>query len=930
MKKLISLFIATIMLAGTFASMHVSAATVFSDVEADRWSAASVRYAVNKGYMNGVGGDLFDPEGSLTRAMVATVLWRRQGSPAPAAPGGFTDVPADEWYTDAVAWAKDAGVVRGLTETTFGPDEYITREQLATMLFRFSTNAPVSVPERADLEPFADDEKVSSWAEEPVEWAVEAKLINGTDGNRLDPEGYATREQFAAVIERYDDTFILKYNNPVIRSHYTEKEYPLVGGADIYVATDGDDENPGTFDKPLATFGGAVAKVREIKAAKAEGDIVVAFKAGTYGPVEAELTPEDGGSQDQRIIYCKYGDGEVVFDNGATVAEDEFEPISKEERSMFQEKHADRIKKVDLSSRIGEIPGFDDFALFGDAKYCYPARFPNIYENGSDQFMAAGETYDADTTLSTLFIFNPILSRRIASYSERMVKEMLLYGYIVRGFRKDVFTVESYDAENSLLTVGYGSSSEFGKKLRDGWRDANGLGIRTIVENVPYELDTPGEYWVDRQTGTLYVYAPEGNYHVPLPHGEKRLRGVVKYDTDDGYPASEGYCAVYAEDTGYLTFRGIHFTNNAGEFFMGFRTSGFEFDRCRFDRCTGRNQLLFEYSLPDAPLGLRVTDSNFDLCTGRHIYVFDEAGGPERFTNRSEILVDNCSFSYSNLVYDAEGAVNLHNCSGGLVSHNLFENCYRYAVMFTGSCDVTVEYNDFESAMINSDDGGVTRGCLDVIGNCVVRYNFYNSIADGGSVGRMAHYCDNCDCGTLMYSNLIFDGGEVVYHGAGRDNVLADNVMIGREVGSSCGSLTDTVVEDGEEKTIVSGTWISDLVVSNWRTVFTYAETVPGYAEALEQRRPGALSLSLDPDDIGNKNSVLAPTNTFKGNLFVNQKAEIKLNFGGNAADYCTVEGNVAYTFDENPVFVNPTIGDYRIRDGVDFPDIHFEEIGRY
>ncbi|MBR3416464.1 MAG: S-layer homology domain-containing protein, partial [Clostridia bacterium] len=164
MKKPLSLLLVLVMFAAALAAALPSSAAAFSDVEDGRWSASSIGYAVKEGYMNGIGGGLFDPEGSLTRAMVATVMWRREGSPAPAAPSGFTDVPAGEWYTDAVAWAKETGVVKGLTETTFGPDEYITREQLATMLFRFSSSAPVSVPERADLSPFADDEKVSDWA----------------------------------------------------------------------------------------------------------------------------------------------------------------------------------------------------------------------------------------------------------------------------------------------------------------------------------------------------------------------------------------------------------------------------------------------------------------------------------------------------------------------------------------------------------------------------------------------------------------------------------------------------------------------------------------------------------------------------------------------------------------------------------------------
>ncbi|MBR6915968.1 MAG: S-layer homology domain-containing protein, partial [Clostridia bacterium] len=161
MKKAVSVLLALIMLAGTLAAaIPVSSAKAgFSDVAEDRWSYGSINYAVENGYMQGVGDGKFDPTGSLTRAMVATVLWRREGSPVPTAPSGFSDVPAGAWYADAVAWAKETGVVNGMTATTFSPNGYITREQLATMLFRFSSSAPVSVPERADLTPFSDDEK---------------------------------------------------------------------------------------------------------------------------------------------------------------------------------------------------------------------------------------------------------------------------------------------------------------------------------------------------------------------------------------------------------------------------------------------------------------------------------------------------------------------------------------------------------------------------------------------------------------------------------------------------------------------------------------------------------------------------------------------------------------------------------------------------
>ncbi|MBR6914950.1 MAG: S-layer homology domain-containing protein, partial [Clostridia bacterium] len=133
MKRILSLIFVLLMTASC-ATVIFASKTGFSDVEDTRWSASSIAYAVAKGYMNGVGDGKFDPTGSLTRGMVATVLWRREGSPAPTAPSGFVDVPAGAWYADAVAWAKETGVVNGMTETTFAPNGFITREQLATML----------------------------------------------------------------------------------------------------------------------------------------------------------------------------------------------------------------------------------------------------------------------------------------------------------------------------------------------------------------------------------------------------------------------------------------------------------------------------------------------------------------------------------------------------------------------------------------------------------------------------------------------------------------------------------------------------------------------------------------------------------------------------------------------------------------------------
>ncbi|MBQ3900613.1 MAG: S-layer homology domain-containing protein, partial [Clostridia bacterium] len=147
MKKILAFILAALTVLS--AAAVPAAAGAFTDVKETRWSYGAIVYALDKGYMDGTAPGIFSPAAPLTRAMVATVLWRRENAPAPAGDSGFSDVPAGKWYSKAVAWAKENGIVNGVTETEFKPNDNITREQLATMLFRFSDRAPVSVPERA-------------------------------------------------------------------------------------------------------------------------------------------------------------------------------------------------------------------------------------------------------------------------------------------------------------------------------------------------------------------------------------------------------------------------------------------------------------------------------------------------------------------------------------------------------------------------------------------------------------------------------------------------------------------------------------------------------------------------------------------------------------------------------------------------------------
>ena len=177
----------------------------YTDASPDSWYASAVRYTYDNGLMNGTGEYSFEPESSMTRAMLVTVLWRYAGQPQAAA-NPFTDVPGGEWYTQAVAWAAENGVVNGIGGGKFDPNGRVTREQAAAILFRYAAKSGFDTSARGNLDQYPDRGDVSGYAVEPLSWAVAEGLIKGTDngnGILLDPQGNATRAQVATIIMRF-------------------------------------------------------------------------------------------------------------------------------------------------------------------------------------------------------------------------------------------------------------------------------------------------------------------------------------------------------------------------------------------------------------------------------------------------------------------------------------------------------------------------------------------------------------------------------------------------------------------------------------------------------------------------------------------------------------------------------------------------------
>ena len=174
----------------------------FTDVDQSLWYHDAVDYAVRNGLFNGTSESTFAPDDAMTRAMLVTVLHRMEGTPEAKAPAAFTDL-TDDWYKDAVAWAAENGIVNGMGDGLFNPDGKVTREQAMTMLMRYAKLKGMDVSATVELTKYVDADQICEWASDAVHWAVARGLIKGTTATTLEPQGESTRAQVATILMRF-------------------------------------------------------------------------------------------------------------------------------------------------------------------------------------------------------------------------------------------------------------------------------------------------------------------------------------------------------------------------------------------------------------------------------------------------------------------------------------------------------------------------------------------------------------------------------------------------------------------------------------------------------------------------------------------------------------------------------------------------------
>ena len=184
-------------------------ANPFTDVSEKDWFYGDVMFVYENGLMLGTSKTLFSPHGTATRGMMATILWRMEGSPAPKGKNSFTDVEAGKWYADAITWTAENGIFAGYGKDKFGPDDPITREQLAAIFYRYADYKGYDLTVKGNPDTFKDADKITDYAKTAMQWAVGSGLVKGKSGNLLDPQGTATRAEIAAMLHRFIEKYEL-------------------------------------------------------------------------------------------------------------------------------------------------------------------------------------------------------------------------------------------------------------------------------------------------------------------------------------------------------------------------------------------------------------------------------------------------------------------------------------------------------------------------------------------------------------------------------------------------------------------------------------------------------------------------------------------------------------------------------------------------
>ena len=700
-------------------------------------------------------------------------------------------------------------------------------------------------------------------------------------------------------------------------STYTEKERSLSDDADLYVATDGSDDNDGSFDRPLATMEKARELVRGMDKTGKTG-VTVAVKAGEYRVSTLSFTAEDGGTETCPVTYAAYGDGEVILNGGVTLSPAAFAPVTDEAvLSRFAGDARDKIVCADLFAlgitqedygRINAIGSYHTAYKYTDGRTgplacelffndtrCTLARYPNdgdwlttekVVKTGEGKESNGNATLnrnwdDLTDPAQDVYEISAALAARIDSWAT--LEDVWLFGYWKYDWADASTPIGGFDAASRQLTPAY--VSLYGTKT----------GAPYYFFNVLEELDVPGEWYLDREHGKLYLYPPEELSAAAID---------LSLSTEP---------VITAENADWLTFDGFTVKGTRGDAVV---MTG---DRDTVTHCLIKNVAGNALSMTGTG---NLASENEITHTGKG-GISLSGGDRETLTPGDNVADNNLIHDWSEVYLTYQPAVSLGGV-GNVCSHNEIYNSPHEAITYSGNNHV-IEYNNIHDVCLLSDDAGAIYSGRhwDWYGN-VIRYNaVYDLGADGHE--PTAIYMDDALSGQIIYGNLVVNAPNTgIALGGGRDFDVRNNIIIVAD--------RDPISYDQRARDVAlagkdydDGMW-NELRNSPWKTAL-WQETYPAMTRFTDD-----FSRIGDPDFVPNPSY-----SAVSGNLTVSFSGGVG-SFGEAVQKYSDISGNACYRLkDMERLFVDPDNGNYTLRDDAPvfgeipgFEPLPLSEMGRY
>ena len=664
-------------------------------------------------------------------------------------------------------------------------------------------------------------------------------------------------------------------------------------GKIFYVAVDGSDENEGTKESPLATLGGAVAKVREYKAANGlpEGGIKVEFAAGTYKVTQqTDLTAEDSGEEGKEIVYAAADGAEVIFDGGISLDPSDFKPANDEFKALLQTDEAKaNVLEIDLAAAgAWDLDDSTVYVLSWTENLLNGKPFvyrQTLYVNDEIQTVAQWPNegfYTPDAVLANAvagddgIIYGLISVPREKANLWKDTEHLRFYGYPAIDWSSTFVWDIKLDPDNSVLY--YPMHYDLGLEPE----------CKFYMFNIAAELDRPGEYYWDVEAKKLY-YWPEEGFE----------KAKISFSQADG-------SVISMVNTDFVTFDGFTFENLRYNAISSEKSTNS--DHVTVSGSVFRCIAYFPVRLTGSDIS--VSDNVFYNLGGGAVYV---TGGDIPSQKLSKTVVTNNLVHDWSQVYSVGGAGIQAEGMGHVLSHNELYNAPTQALAF-GSGNTLVEYNHIYNVGLNTLDGGAMySGRRWDWGNTVIRYNYIHDMPTSAN----GIYLDDTLAKGTCYGNIIANIGGVAFAlGGGRNLTVFNNIMVNTgnmfldDRGASWYP-TWTSYPDGQ-------LWKANINENRFTTLWKYMQ--PEFLSILEMRTTEELrDLRGISSDILDSPAPPAYARIYNNVVYINNytlPSDKAVDYIDDPAyQHGYVEDFIRYTENPEDVFVDPANGNFFLKE---------------